>query len=136
MQPTAHIDLVDQWSQVKKRILNPGPGPDGRVPPANPERDEGYKKVFANLDQNLSGKLRAVDRAAAAARNGDPKARAKYRAALQEAFDTIEDYNKYLDMIGPAFIEKYGAQGSWSILRHVLNKIRDDIGMTLAALPR
>lgn len=131
MQPPDRPDLVDQWSELKKRILKLSDAP----PAPNPARTKGYKDVFKTLDQNLSGQLRAVDRAAIAARDGDPQARADFRAALKAAFDTIEKYNQHLDFIADAFVKEYNARGSWDILRQVLNRIRDDIGRSLAAIP-
>lgn len=115
------IDLVDRWSELKKAIERL-PGPAG-----NPAQ-QAYKQLFTTLDQNLTGKLRAADRAAAAAKNGDAKSRAAWYEALKSAITTLDDYERQLDLVDDAMNAQF--RGSWAIVRGQFQEIYEDVKKT------
>jgi len=73
-------------------------------------------------------KLKDIDKkAATAAQKEDAKSRADYLAALNLAKETVTAYRAQVRLIEPAFVKKFQAVGTFSILKQNLEKIGSEI---------
>ena len=123
------MDIAKRWSLLKQAILT-----DKSI--QNSDLPDAYRRVFKDLDADLSGKLGKASAAAEkAAKKEDPASRAALKAALLEAASVIADYQAHLGWIEDAFLAKYNANASWAVLRTNLTRIQDDALAAAARLP-
>lgn len=119
--------LVEQWSELKKHILG-NKWVKGDLLAT-------YKQIFKLFDQDLSKKLRAVEKSATKAAGGDAKAVANFGATLDAAIATIGEYRAAVRLIENGFLKKHPAsvQG-FTYMNRILESIEADLQNAVAGL--
>ena len=127
--------LIEVWSQLKQSIAM------DRGVQNFPAMKKFYADIFKIFNQDLSGKLKAVDKAGEAAGNADAagqeQANQAWRDSMVVAMQVLDDYLKVLEIMKAGVINTYpNFGGGFTLLNATMERISTGLSKSLYALNR